>query len=353
MIDSELSPKSKIEYLSRLRIIKKNLIHIHGIPKSIAIINLLKSEEYLGQYGTIIKFIMKYKINDDTKQKAYSAYITYSNELEASIAILCIDCLLIEGKIVRAFFGTTNYCNHFLKNGICPNSDNCMYLHDFNDDKNKNIIIDKNDNTAFSYQEHLNLAKKIITASNLKTKYLLEKNQKMQKSKKNIFPNIDFIFLNEEEKEKYFTSGNIRYIKNTDTNQNDVLLNNFDIPKKNKNKKFNYNSYINFQKKMFLGLNAYISKLKSNYIKNKDKSECLISQNNKKNNLFSLSSIELHNIFRKSINHILVTKPFYMALKNVNIEKLELEYFLKDISKIGIDIYELLDGCLDPISHLL
>ncbi len=49
--------------------------------------------------------------------------------------------------------------------------------------------------------------------------------------------------------------------------------------------------------------------------------------------------MELHNIFQKSINHILVTKPFYMTLKNVNIEKLELEYFLKDLAKNGVDIY--------------
>ena len=69
--------------------------------------------------------------------------------------------------------------------------------------------------------------------------------------------------------------------------------------------------------------------------------------------LIDLSSIELHNIFRKSINHILVTKSFYMGLKNVNMEKLELEYFLNDLTKNSIDIYELLDGCLDQISHLL
>ena len=33
--------------------------------------------------------------------------------------------------------------------------------------------------------------------------------------------------------------------------------------------------------------------------------------------------------------------------------KLELEYFLKDLSNNGVDIYDLLDGCLEPISHIL
>ena len=35
------------------------------------------------------------------------------------------------------------------------------------------------------------------------------------------------------------------------------------------------------------------------------------------------------------------------------ISKIELEYFLKDLTKNNIDMYEILDGCLDPINHLL
>ena len=64
---------------------------------------------------------MKYKVNQENNKKSYLAYITYSNELEAALAILFIDSLLIEGKIIRAFFGTTKYCNHFLYNTKCPN----------------------------------------------------------------------------------------------------------------------------------------------------------------------------------------------------------------------------------------
>ena len=101
--------------------------------------------------------MIKYKLNEENNKKAYSAYITYSNELEAALAILCIDSLLIEGKIIRTFFGTTKYCNYFLNNELCPNSVNCTFLHNFNNDNN--IIIDKNNNNAFSYQEHLKLEK--------------------------------------------------------------------------------------------------------------------------------------------------------------------------------------------------
>ena len=45
---------------------------------------ILKTDEYLGQYGTIIKYIISYKISQDTNKKVYSAYVTYSNELEAA-----------------------------------------------------------------------------------------------------------------------------------------------------------------------------------------------------------------------------------------------------------------------------
>jgi len=338
-----------IEYLRKLRIIKKNLIHIHGIPKSIAMMNLLGTDEYLGQYGKIIRFIMSYKVNQENNQIAYSAYITYSNELEAAIAILCIDSLLIEGKIIRAFFGTTKYCNYFLNDGKCRNKDKCRFLHKLV--SGKDIIIDNNDNNAFSYNEHLKLAKKIIEDSNFKDNYLYRKQKKQQK---NGFPPIDFIFLNEEEKEKYFTSGNIRYIKTNNTGQNNAILNNFDAPKKDliccKD------SYNDNQKEIVLGENNNNYNDNLNMNNNQEKSEHLISKNlleDKNDNSNSISSMELHNICRNSINHILGAKPFYMALKNVELKKLELEYFIKDLYNKDVDIYELLDGCLDPINNLL
>ena len=60
------------------------MVHIHGLPKSLMKDEILKTDEYLGQYGTIIKYIISYKISQDTNKKVYSAYVTYSNELEAA-----------------------------------------------------------------------------------------------------------------------------------------------------------------------------------------------------------------------------------------------------------------------------
>ena len=45
----------RIKYLNNVRIIQTNLIHAHGFPSSIARTELLKSKEYFGRYGTIIK----------------------------------------------------------------------------------------------------------------------------------------------------------------------------------------------------------------------------------------------------------------------------------------------------------
>ena len=345
--DSELK-KNKLQQPQQLRILKKNLIHIHGIPKTFALIDLLKSEEYLGQYGTIIKFTIKYKINQDNNNKAYSAYVTYSNELEAALAILCVDSLLIQGKIIRAFFGTTKYCTYFLNNDKCPNLDKCIFLHQY---INSNDII-INNNNDFTYNDHINLAKKIIDSSKMEIEHLI---QKINKLNKHIFPSIDFIFLSEEEKEKYFLKGNISYFKNNNANENFFALNNFIVPQKNFI--FNSNIYINTNNNIFLGGNNNIGTLNINDTSDEEKSKFLAPKNIfeiKNNNSSSPKSPkELSNIFKKSINQIINAKPFFMALENINLEKLELQYLLEDLTKNDIDIYELLKGCLDPVSHLL
>ena len=223
---AEFFEKNKVEYMSKLRIIKKNLVHIHGIPKNIAIFNLLKTEKYLFPKMKIIE--------------------------------------------------------------------------------------------------------------------------------KNVFPSIDFVFLGEEEKEKYFSTGNIEYIKTNNTDKNNIL---FNLCNNQKNDLITINDSYNYENdKIPSGGNNYTNNLKINSISNIEKSKQLISKNSVKDNnniLGSLSSIQMHNIFKNSINHILVSKPFYMSLKNINLQKLEFKYFIRDLSKKDVDVYVALDGCLDPVKHLL
>lgn len=327
--------KQEIKYLSGLRIIKKNLVHVHGFPKNIANKDILESDEYFGQYGKIIRLLVTNKINTDNNKKVYSAYITYSNEQEAASAILCVDSLLIDGKIIRAFFGTTKYCSFFLNNKKCQNLNKCVYLHQLINDND--IIIDNN--TIFSYNEHLNLSKKIIKFFDPKTKDIIAKEIKPKYIK---FPFLDFIFLSEEEKSKYFPSGNISYVHTNSNKQNNNLFNDskkkfiinfkeniFSEKKINNEPKLNISSSCN-------GNNVYINP--NSFYKNN-------------HNLFDFEDI--HKLIEKSINHIMAVKPFYSKLENIPIKKLELDYFEKELEKNGKNLYELFDECLDCIKDII
>jgi len=62
---------------------------------------------------------------------------------------------------------------------------------------------------------------------------------------------------------------------------------------------------------------------------------------------------DLYKIFKNSYKHILYAKPYFIPLKNINLQKLEYEYFIDDLTKNGIDIHTLLNDCLDPINNVL
>ena len=346
---SEKKPftKNEIISLSKIRIIKKNLVHVHGLPSSLANTEKLSQFEYFGQYGKIQKILLSSKTNSETNKKTFSVYITYSNEKEASFAILAVDSLLVEGKLIRAFFGTTKYCNYFLNNSFCPNEDKCMFLHKLVQDKD--IIIDIN--TIFSYNEHLNLAKKIIQFSNPETKKII---MNLPKPKNTIFPNIDFIFLNEDQKEHYLHSTEISYIKSNSNNQD---INNYYR---------NNNHYFNFIRNGIQNNsdgNFAINRNQNNLIKNKSIGDLGINNmpNNTRINVLktlspkencykniNLEPTEMHKIFHKPVKQILELKSFFTKNNSDKLwKKMEFNYFKKELKKNGINIYILFDGCLD------
>ena len=331
--------KEEVESLKKIRIIKPNLIHVQSIPKSLTNVETLKTKRYFGQYGTIKDIALSIKINDNNKE-TYSVYITYENEIEAACAILCVDSLLIFRKVLRVFFGTTKYCVYFLENKKCPNPKQCMYLHELVTDKK--LIIDSNNN--FSFNEHWNMSKKIIEQSKTYIKDILSKPKKW----KSRLPYLDFIFLSEEEKQLYCSQNNICYVRNFNDNYINFLIN-------NKCNIINIYNINNIQ----IGIN-------NNIIKNNkfNQSEYLISKND--NNLENFKDFdnmnnvnkyqdpfELYNIFKDSINHILLSKPFFDIIKNAPLKKLEYNYFKNDLSKKGVDINILLKGCLDCIKDCM
>ena len=345
--------KEEASSLSKIRIIKKNLVHVHGFPPSLANTDKLCLPEYFGQYGKIEKTLLTQKTKPETNKKSFSAYITYSDEKEAALAILCVDSLLVEGKLIRAFFGTTKYCNYFLNNIPCPNSEKCMFLHHLVQEKD--IIIDSN--TIFSYNEHLNLAKKIINFSNPETMNLLRKKPKLSKT---VFPSIEFIFLNEKEKENYFYSNEISYIRgNNDYNKNDVNLSvndNYNFTKTKLSNK-SINNFVNNK-----GHNGYsfknnsIGDLSFNLMDDIYLANSFITTNNGEKSYNKINPNEpliLHNLFHNSIQHILSVKPFFIKLENkIPLKEMELDYLKKDLIKSGNNIYTLLEGCLDCINEI-
>ena len=174
------------KHLSKQRIIQKNLVHFQGFPDRLYDKELLCSQEYFGQYGIISKMILSKKIEKKLNKKSNSAYITFATCEQAAYAILSVDSIKIDNQLVRAFFGTTKYCNHFLNNFKCFNSEKCMFLH---------YIADKNDiiaeNSKFGYSEHIKLAKKIISFGSSQSQLYVMKNA----SKSNtILPSIVSIY---------------------------------------------------------------------------------------------------------------------------------------------------------------
>ena len=187
---SPLISKKSLIALSKQRIIQRNLVHFQGFPDCIYDKEILLSKEYFGQYGNILKIVLVSKEDKIQKRKTNSAYLTFENEEQAAYCILSVDSIKINNQLVRAFFGTTKYCTHFLNNFKCFNEEKCMFLHHAAD---SNDIV--NENTKFNYNDHIKLAKKIIDYGNEKNKLIIiNKTYKL----KSILPNIKNIYTREK-----------------------------------------------------------------------------------------------------------------------------------------------------------
>ncbi|CAK9170192.1 unnamed protein product [Ilex paraguariensis] len=118
--------------LGNVRVIQRNLVYIVGLPLNLADEDLLQRDEYFGQYGKVLKVSISRTAAGTIQQCANntcSVYITYSKENEAVRCIQYVHGFVLEGRSLRACFGTTKYCHAWLRNVPCSNSD-CLYLHD-------------------------------------------------------------------------------------------------------------------------------------------------------------------------------------------------------------------------------
>ena len=319
-----------ISSLSKQRIIQKNLVHLQGFPDSIYNENLLLSPEYLGQYGSIIKIALVSKEDKVTRKKVNSAYITFEKDYQAAYCILSVDSIKLNNQIVRAFFGTTKYCNHFLNNYLCFNQEKCMFLHYWADPSD---IIDEG--TKFGYNDHINLAKKIIGYGSIQSRNYVSRNNYSRT--KTVLPTIKVIYDKEDTNLKKIYHRRISSnLSSNSTNNNSINISNNKSSSKSSSKekeKNNSNDGEITEKKMEenkIDFNNNNTNL--DYFKSHEKSRFF---NNNNNECDSNNSYESQNL-SYIVNSLCKRMSFFYYFKKYNHSQLlkELEInFCKDLYK--------------------
>jgi hypothetical protein len=100
--------------------------------------DVLKEYEFFGQFGKMVKISVnrsnQYMSTSSAKHgPTGSAYVTYKRSEDALTCIKSIDGAFWKGRPVKACFGTTKYCNAFLRGMPCTNPE-CLYLHELADE---------------------------------------------------------------------------------------------------------------------------------------------------------------------------------------------------------------------------
>eukprot|EP00586_Coscinodiscus_wailesii_P015034 CAMPEP_0172507310 /NCGR_PEP_ID=MMETSP1066-20121228/202769_1 /TAXON_ID=671091 /ORGANISM="Coscinodiscus wailesii, Strain CCMP2513" /LENGTH=576 /DNA_ID=CAMNT_0013284815 /DNA_START=123 /DNA_END=1850 /DNA_ORIENTATION=+ len=125
-----LDPPKDRNQLANMRVIRRNLVYAVGLPPSIATEEALRKPDYFGQYGKIAKIVLNrnHNGNGDPRRASASAYVTFTHKEDTLACILALDGFYLDGRNIRASYGTSKYCSAFIKNVRCNNPD-CTYLH--------------------------------------------------------------------------------------------------------------------------------------------------------------------------------------------------------------------------------
>lgn len=121
-------------HLHNYRVVQRNLVYVIGVPLALANEDLLRKPEYFGQYGKIGKVVIHR--NHGAAPTTVSAYVTFVHKDDARASIQSLEGYWLDGHLLRASFGTTKYCNNFIRGVVCNNPD-CVYLHDLGDDEDR------------------------------------------------------------------------------------------------------------------------------------------------------------------------------------------------------------------------
>jgi len=121
-------------HLHNFRVVQRNLVYVIGVPIAFANEDLLRKPEYFGQYGKIGKVVIHR--NPSAAHTTVSAYVTFVYKEDAKASIQSLDGFYLDNHPLRASFGTTKYCNNFIR-GVPCNNPECVYLHDLGDDDDR------------------------------------------------------------------------------------------------------------------------------------------------------------------------------------------------------------------------
>ena len=329
--NSSVLSEDESKKLSKQRIIQKNLVHFQGFPDRLYSKEILASEEYFGQYGLISKIILTNKIERKTNKRSNSAYITFYSYEQAAYAILSVDSIKIDDMLVRAFFGTTKYCNHFLSNFRCFNSEKCMFLHEIADPSD--IITE---DSKFGYSEHIKLAKKIIGFGSLQSQIYVRNNANKKKTAlptiATIYQKNDILMKTKNHRRKKSNDNKNLSVYNNNSNNtindtqsssnsfhsnssNDINLNEIN----NENKDLSFNSLFNEEG----GINNNLNTL----FKSKKKSRFDFANNNKENDKYKKEKGNVPKIVQEIVDELSLRVSFFIPLnKYVPLKNLEIEF---------------------------
>ena len=130
------TPASQIDrrHLHNYRVVQRNLVYVIGLPPSCSSEEKLRGPDYFGQYGKISKIVVHRSHNGPSA--SCSAYVTFTYKEDAKASIHVLEGFWLEGHVLRASFGTSKYCNNFIRGLPCNNPD-CVYLHELGNDEDR------------------------------------------------------------------------------------------------------------------------------------------------------------------------------------------------------------------------
>ena len=306
--------------LSKQRVIQKNLVHFQGFPDRLYNKKILASEEFFGQYGLITQIILTNKTAHKTNKRSNSAYISFYTCEQAAYAILSVDSIKIDNMLVRACFGTTKYCNHFLNNFKCFKSDKCMFLHYI---ANIHDII--TENTKFGYTEHIKLAKEIIGYGSIRSQMYIRNHTNKNRT---VLPNISTIYQKNENNSK----NNLNNYSNNETQNSSNNFHNNSSYNRNYNNENNDNKEIS----VYSSLNEEFNKNNINSLfKSKNKSRFDFVNNNKDINKYKNEKIYVPEIIKDVVDELSSRISLFIPMNKYKpIKNLEINFCNNILSKV-------------------